>query len=101
MGELYNPPLQVVGFIASRAGDAERGPLIRMRREEAALRLVSDGELVWINGPRRNELATLEIDDALPRGGVVVRDVLGVTVTEIVRVSKPNLDAQRSQGRLV
>ena len=102
MVDVYNPPLQVVGFIATRAGETERGPLIRMRSEEAALRLLSDGELVWVHGPRRNELAKLELDDELPRGGVVVRDIFGLAVTEIVKVSKPNLDAgRRGQGRLV
>ena len=88
----YNPPLQVIGFIATRSGDPERGPLVKVNAQEAALRLLTDGELVWLRGPRRQELAPLEIDDSLPRGGVVVRDIVGVTVSEIVRVSKPDLD---------
>jgi D-threo-aldose 1-dehydrogenase len=39
-------PLQVVGFIATRKGDAERGPLVRIRRDDAIRRLIDDGELV-------------------------------------------------------
>jgi hypothetical protein len=38
------------------------------------------------------------IDDSVPRGGVVVRDIAGVTVTEIVRLVKPNLDARPDRG---
>jgi hypothetical protein len=81
-----NPPLQVVGFVATRRGDADRGPQARVRHDEAATRLLDDGVLVWVQGPRRSELATLLIDDAVPRGGVVLRDIAGVTVSEIVRL---------------
>ena len=35
---------------------------------------------------------------AVPRGGVVVRDIAGVTVTEVVRLVKPNLDARPDRG---
>jgi hypothetical protein len=92
MAEPYNPPLQVIGFIATRAGDAERGPLVRLNAREAKLRLLQPGELVWVYGPRRHELAPVEIDDALPRGGVVVRDIAGLAVTEIVRLVKVDTD---------
>ena len=95
----YNPPLQVIGFIATRGGDPERGPLVKLNAQEAALRLLTDGELVWLRGPRRQELAPLEIDDSLPRGGVVVRDIVGVTVSEIVRVVKPDLDRPAGTSR--
>ena len=88
----YNPPLQVVGFIGTRRGDPERGPLVQMNANEASLRLLADGELVWVKGPRRQELAELRVDDALPRGGVVVRDIAGVAVSEVIRVVKPDLD---------
>ena len=98
MSQVYNPPLQVVGFIATRAGDEDRGPQIRLNAEEARFRLILDGELVWIYGPRRHELAPVVIDDSVPRGGVVVRDIAGVTVTEIVRLVKPNLDARPDRG---
>ena len=89
----YSPPLQVVAFIATRASDAERGPLVRMRRDEAARRLLDDGELAWVYGPRRQELATVRIDDEVPRGGAVVRDVLGVAPSEIIQVVKIDLDS--------
>ncbi len=98
MSQVYNPPLQVVGFIATRAGEADRGPQIRLNAEEARFRMILDGELVWIYGPRRHELAPVLIDDSVPRGGVVVRDIAGVTVTEIVRLVKPNLDARPDRG---
>ena len=98
MSQLYNPPLQVVGFIGTRSGDAERGPQIRLNSDEARFRLILDGELVWIHGPRRQELAPVVIDDSVPRGGVVVRDIAGLTITEIVRLVKPNLDARRDNS---
>ena len=98
MSQVYNPPLQVVGFIATRSGDEERGPQVRVRSEDARLRGLVEGELVWIYGPRRHELAPVSIDDTIPRGGVVVRDIAGLTVSEIVRLVKPNLDARPDRG---
>jgi len=98
VSQVYNPPLQVVGFVATRSGDEDRGPQIRLRSDEARLRGLLDGELVWIYGPRRHDLAPVVIDDTVPRGGVVVRDIAGVTVTEIVRLVKPNLDARPDRG---
>jgi hypothetical protein len=98
VSQVYNPPLQVVGFIGTRPGEADRGPQIRLNTDEARFRLILDGELVWIYGPRRHELAPVLIDDSVPRGGVVVRDIAGVTVSEIVRLVKPNLDARPDRG---
>jgi hypothetical protein len=92
----FAPPLQVVGFIATRRSDAERGPLIRMRPDDALIRLLTAGELVRVVGPRRSEFAPLELDETLPRGGVVVRDLSGVAVTEIVRVVKADFDSPRT-----
>ena len=92
MSRLYNPPLQVVGFLGTRRGDAERGPQVRLRGEEAALRMLIDGEMAWVQGPRRQELATIVVDDAVPKGGVVVRDIAGLTVSEIITLRKPDLD---------
>ena len=89
----YSPPLQVMSFIATRKGDPERGPLVRMRSDDAAKRLLSDGEVAWVYGPRRQELATVMLDDTVPRGGVVVRDIAGVAPSEIVRVVKVDLDS--------
>jgi anaerobic selenocysteine-containing dehydrogenase len=85
-------PLQVVGFIATRKGDAERGPQVRIRTDDARMRLIGDGELVWVYGPRRHELAPAVYDDALPKGGIVARDLAGVAVTEIVRLVKMDVD---------
>lgn len=89
----FAPPLQVVGFVATRAGDAERGPQVRMRSDDAVIRLVSDGELVRLLTPRRAELAVVAIDDALPRGGVVLRDVVGAAPSELVRIVRLDTDA--------
>ncbi len=91
----FSPPLQVVGFISSRAGDVERGPMIRMRPEDALIRLVTDGELVRVVSDRRSELAVLQVDESLPRGGVILRDVVGASPSEIVRVLKPDNDTLR------
>ena len=66
------------------------------------MRLLEDGELVWVYGPRRHELATRGVDDALPRGGVVLRDIAGAAPSsEIVRVVQARLDtAARASGTL-
>ncbi len=93
----FQPPLRVAGFIATRKGDAERGPMIRISPEEATLRLLQDGELAWIYGPRRNELAVVVIDDSVPAGGVIARDIAGITVIDSVRVTKPDLDSRRTR----
>lgn len=85
-------PLQVVGFVATRRSDAERGPLVRVRPDDAIKRLIDDGELVWVYGPRRHELAPVVYDETLPRGGVVVRDIAGIAVTEIVRLVKMDVE---------
>jgi hypothetical protein len=71
-----------------------------MRTEEAQIRLLNEGELAWVFGPRRHELATVVIDDDVPKGGVVLRDIAGVTVSEIVRIQKPDHD-RRDRGRNV
>ncbi len=94
-----NPPLQVVSFIATRAGDADRGPLVRLREEEALKRLVREGELVWVYGPRRHDLAVVEYDESVPKGGIVVRDIMGVAASEIVQLVRPEFDRPRQPGR--
>jgi anaerobic selenocysteine-containing dehydrogenase len=91
MKQGYSPPLRVVEFISTKRGDTERGPLVRIRPDDAVERLIEDGEVAWIYGPRRHELATVVIDPQVPRGGVVVRDVLGVAPSEIVRIIKVEL----------
>ena len=86
-------PLRVERFIATRAADAERGPQVRLRADDAKHRLLVDGELALVEGPRGQQLAQVKIDDTVPRGGVIVRDMGGVSPTEIVYVMKPDLDA--------
>ena len=93
----FNAPMQVVGYVGTRAGDEARGPAVWMREDDARQRLLMEGELVWVYGPRRQELATLGIDDKLPRGGVVLRDVAGIAPSELVRVVKPDLDRGRQK----
>lgn len=93
----FQPPLRVAGFIATRRGDPERGPMVRMSAQEAQLRLLQDGELAWVYGPRRNELAVVVIDDAVPAGGVVARDIAGITIIDSVRITKPDLDSRRNR----
>jgi anaerobic selenocysteine-containing dehydrogenase len=90
--------LRVAAFIATRASDADRGPQVRMAPEEAQSRLLLDGELAWVHGPRRQELATVVVDPSVKRGDVVLRDVLGASVSEIVRVVKPDLDSHTRRG---
>ena len=92
LGKRFQPELRVVDYVSTQKGDTDRGPQVRMNGSEARFRLLTDGELVWVQGPRRNELAELVIDEAMPQGQVALRDVAGVTVTESVTVSKPDLD---------
>lgn len=89
-----NKPLRVTKLIATRKGDAERGPAVFMNAADAAQRLLNEGELAWVYGPRRQELATVHLDDALSVGDVWLRDVLGASPSEMVRVIKPDLDTR-------
>jgi anaerobic selenocysteine-containing dehydrogenase len=90
----------VSGYIATRPGDSDRGPLVRLHPSEAHKRLLVDGELVWVYGPRRHELAVLVVDDSVSPGQIVARDIAGVAPTEIVRVVKHDFDAGRSTRNL-
>ena len=94
----YQPPLQVVGFVGTRRGDDDRGPAVFIRGDDARMRLLVDGELAWVYGPRRHELAEVRIDDTLPRGCVVLRDIAGAAPADIIRVVKPDLDAPQRGG---
>jgi len=94
--EQIRRPLRVAQLIATRTDDPARGPAVFMHREDARSRLLGDGELAWVYGPRRHELATVYIDEAMQKGDVVLRDVAGASPSEIVRVIKPDLD---SRGR--
>lgn len=88
----YRPKLFVVEYTSTKKGDKERGPLVRMRAAEARIRLIQDGELVWVVGPRRSELAELRIDDRIAEGNVYLRDIAGVTHSEYVTVARPDMD---------
>jgi anaerobic selenocysteine-containing dehydrogenase len=74
--------------------------MIWMSAEDATARLLVDGELVWVYGPRRHELATMHIDDSLPRGDVVLRDIFGASPSETVTVVKIDTDTPPSRGVL-
>ncbi|MFN2565638.1 MAG: molybdopterin dinucleotide binding domain-containing protein [Gemmatimonadaceae bacterium] len=100
MSDAINRPLRVERLIASRRGDPERGPAIWMNPDDARTRLLVDGELAWVYGPRRHELATVYIDPAQRKGDVVLRDVAGASPSEIVRVIKPDLDRARRGSAL-
>ncbi len=85
-------PLRVARLDATKKGDADRGPMVTMNPGDARLRLLTDGELAWVYGPRRGELATVRIDETQRAGDVILRDVVGAAPSEIVRVVKPDLD---------
>lgn len=92
IGSRFRPLLNVIEYTSTKKGEPERGPMVRLRGSEARFRLIQDGELVWVAGPRRQELAVLQIDESIPAGHVALRDVAGVTITESVTVSKPDTD---------
>jgi anaerobic selenocysteine-containing dehydrogenase len=94
--ERINAPLRVLELVATRSGDLERGPMVTMNPADAQSRLLTDGELAWVYGPRRHELATVRIDAGTRLGNVVLRDIIGASPSESVRVVKPDLD---SRGR--
>jgi hypothetical protein len=98
MADQHNAPLRVAQLIATRVGEPDRGTEVRMRSDDARMRLISDGELVWVRGPRRQELATVRIDDSLPRGDVVLRDVAGASPSEIVTLVKAAYGTPRDPG---
>ena len=100
--ETLDRPLRVTRLIATRKGDADRGPLVALNPADAAARILTDGELAWVYGPRRHELATVRIDPELPKGDVMLRDILGASPSETVRVVKPDLDTpERRRGTYV
>lgn len=92
MAGLYNPPLQVIRFVATRSGETNRGPELRLNAFEAHLRMVADGDVAWVYGPRRHDLAKVRVDNEIPRGGIVVQDILGLAVSEIVRIVRVDAD---------
>ena len=90
--ETLDRPLRVLRLDATRKGDPDRGPMVTMNPSDARNRLLTDGELAWVYGPRRGELATVRIDESMRLGDVVLRDIVGAAPSEIVRVVKPDLD---------
>jgi anaerobic selenocysteine-containing dehydrogenase len=88
----FRPQLRIIEYIATKRGDDERGPMIRISPTDAKVRLLTAGELARVEGPRRKELALVVIDPNVPDGSVVVRDIAGVAVSEHIVVSKPDLD---------
>ena len=98
MDDTINRPLRVERLVASRRGDAERGPAVWMHPDDARSRFLVDGELAWVYGPRRHELATVHIDPDQRKGDVVLRDVVGAAPSEIVRVIKPDMDRRGPGG---
>jgi anaerobic selenocysteine-containing dehydrogenase len=91
-------PLRVARLVATRVSDAERGPMVTMNPADAGERLLVDGELAWVYGPRRHELATVRIDPEMVKGDVILRDVVGAAPSEIIRVIKPDLDNRGRRG---
>jgi anaerobic selenocysteine-containing dehydrogenase len=74
--------------------------MVFMHPDDARERLLMDGELAWVYGPRRHELAVVRVDDGMRLGDVMLRDVVGASPSEIVRVIKPDLDSRGRRGAL-
>ncbi len=98
--EGFQPWLFVTRFISTRPGETDRGPLVRLHPSDARRRLLEDGELVWVYGRQRHELAVLVVDEDVAPGNVVARDILGVAPAEKIRVVKHDFDAGRSTRNL-
>lgn len=96
--DFRNRPLLVSRFIATRMSDPDRGPQVLIRPDDARDRLLIEGELAWVHGPRRQELATVVFDETLRKGDVGLRDVAGASPSELVRVIKPDLDSHTRRG---
>ena len=93
-----NRMLRVASFVGTRLSDEDRGPQVRIHPDDAKARLLTDGELAWIYGPRRQELAAVVLDDTLRRGDIGLRDVAGASPSELVRVVTPDLDSHTRRG---
>lgn len=89
-----NRELRVTGLIATRKGEEERGPAVYMNARDAAARLLNDGELAWVYGEKRHELATVVLDERVDAGDVVLRDLIVAAPSGTVRVIKPDLDTR-------
>lgn len=102
MRNVLERPLRVAHLIGSQKGDADRGPAIWLNPQDAAERLLVDGELAWVHGPRRHELAQVHVDPGMRRGDALLRDVVGASPSELIRVVKPDMDRRdRTGGQFV
>lgn len=88
-----DPEILVVHYIATRKDDSERGPKLWMNPDDARIRLLVNGELAWVRGQRTQQLATVEIDETVARYTCVLRDIVGISASEYVRIEKPDLDS--------
>lgn len=91
----FDPELRVVQYLATKKGDAERGPQIWLNPTDAARRGAVDGELVWVKGGRGQQVAKLVVDATVAEHTCRLRDVAGMDLSEAVRVSKPDLDTPK------
>jgi hypothetical protein len=91
-GNVFQPELRVIEYIATRKDETERGPQVRLSGVDARFRLLSEGELAWVRGARGQQLAEVVIDDAIPQHACILRDIPGILVAELVAVVKPDLD---------
>ncbi len=99
-GRAFNRPLRVARLVATRGGDPARGPQVTLNPADAATRLLNEGELAWVYGPRRQELAEVKLDQSVTLGEVILRDIVGSSPSESVRVIKPDLDRAKKPGTL-
>lgn len=90
--------LRVIELIATKRGDADRGPLVFMNAKDASERILTDGELAWVYGATRHELATVVVDERVRYGDVVLRDLIVSAPSEMVRVVKPDLDTRGNRA---
>jgi anaerobic selenocysteine-containing dehydrogenase len=90
--------LRVRELIATRRGDPERGPAVFMNEKDARERLLTEGELAWVYGDQRHELATVVLDERVKYGDVVLRDLIVAPPSGNVRVVKPDLDTRGNRA---
>jgi anaerobic selenocysteine-containing dehydrogenase len=92
--DIRNRALRVAALVATKKGDAERGPAIFMHQKDAQNRLLNEGELAWVYGDQRHELATVLFDERVKAGDVVLRDLIVAAPSGTVKVVKPDLDTR-------
>ena len=90
--------LRVIELVATKRGDAERGPMVFMNAKDASERILTDGELAWVYGAKRHELATVVVDERVRYGDVILRDLIVSAPSEMVRVVKPDLDTRGNRA---